>query len=371
MFISQGVQTLNRIRLAGAVFVATALFASSASAHPRQDAVFVQTDNPNGNTVVAYDRAPDGSLRQAGSYTTGGKGGVLDGSVVDHLASQGSLALDGDDLYAVNAGSNTITAFDVEGDRLIRRQVLPSFGEFPVSVAVHGNVLYVLNARNGGSIQGYLRAGGALVPIPIWHRTLGLDPNAAPEFTHTPGQIAFSPSGDQLLVTTKANTNAIDVFDVDRFLGPSLRPTVNALPGTVPFAVAFDARGDVALTEAGPNAVATFSLDRRGTLHPLASAPTGQAATCWITFVNGHLYASNAGSGNVSVFDQALHPTATTATSGGTVDSAASSDGRFLYVQGGAAGTVDAFRVAPNGTLTPAGTVTVPGAVGGEGIAAS
>src|SRR6201999_3929739 len=138
-----------------------------------------------------------------------------------------------------------LTVFGVDGDRLVRRQVVPSFGDFPVSVAAHGNLVYVLNARRGGSIQGYERIAGFLVPVPIWHRGLGLDPTASPEFTHTPGQVAFTPDGGQLLVTTKANTNAVDVFDFDRVRGPSLKPTVNSLPNAVPFAVAFDARGNL------------------------------------------------------------------------------------------------------------------------------
>ena len=56
--------------------------------------MFVQTDNPSGNRVVAYHRASDGTLSPAGAYATGGLGGVLAGSVVDHLASQGSLSYD-------------------------------------------------------------------------------------------------------------------------------------------------------------------------------------------------------------------------------------------------------------------------------------
>ena len=355
--------------------VALALGAGAAAAHaPRPaGAVFVQTDDPTGNTIVAYDRVADGSLRQAGSYRTGGRGGVLAGSVVDHLASQGSLTYDRAHglLYAVNAGSDTITVFGVDGDRLVRRQVLPSFGDFPVSIAEHGSLVYVLNARGGGSIQGYLRAGGLLVPVPQWHRRLGLDPAATPEFTTTPGQVAFTPDGDRLVVTTKGNGNAVDVFAVDRLVGPSARPVTTVLPGAAPFAVAFDAQGNVAVAEAGPNAVATFTLDRRGALSPIASALTGQAATCWIVNVGGRFYVSNAASGTVSVFDGALNPVDLTATRGGTVDAAASSDGRFLYVQTGAVGGVDAFRVATDGRLVPVGSVTVPGAIGGEGIAAS
>jgi DNA-binding beta-propeller fold protein YncE len=365
------------IRLAGAAagaLVAAALLAGPAAAHPGSPgALFVQTDNPAGNAVVAYDRGADGSLRPAATYPTGGLGGVLDGSVVDHLASQGSLTYDRASglLYAVNAGSDTVTVFAVDGDRLIRRQVVPSSGDFPVSVAARDHVVYVLNARGGGSLQGYVRVGERLLPIPAWHRRLGLDPAATPEFTHTPGQVTFTPDGRRLLVTTKANGNAVDVFALDRFGGPAARPATTVLPDAVPFALTFDPRGNVALSEAGPNAVATFGLDARGALTPIAQAPTGQAATCWITAANGRLYLSNAGSGTVSVFDAALAPVGLTATRGGTVDSAATPDGRFLYIQTGAAGGVDAFRVAADGTLAPAGSVTVPGAAGGEGIAAT
>jgi hypothetical protein len=40
-------------------------------------------------------------------------------------------------------------------------------------------------------------------------------------------------------------------------------------------------------------------------------------------------------------------------------------------VQAGGPGNVDAFRIGPGRSLTETGSVTVPGAIGGEGIAAS
>ena len=58
-----------------------------------QHPVFVQTDNVAGNQVVAYDRAANGTLTLAATYATGGLGGVLNGSQVDHLGSEGSLDL--------------------------------------------------------------------------------------------------------------------------------------------------------------------------------------------------------------------------------------------------------------------------------------
>jgi hypothetical protein len=84
--------------------------------------------------------------------------------------------------------------------------------QLPVSVAVHGDVVYVLDARDGGAIQGYRSIGSLLALIPTWHCALGLDPNATPEFLSTPGQVAFTPEGGKVLATTKGNTGAIEVF---------------------------------------------------------------------------------------------------------------------------------------------------------------
>ena len=117
-------------------------------------------------------------------------------------------------MYAVNAGSNTVSVFAVLRNRLFLLQVVPSGGTFPVSVAVGNGVVYVLNARDGGSLQGYRVFFGHLLPLPGSTRQLGLDASATPEFVNTPGQVGFSPDGSKLIVTTKANGNDIDVFDV-------------------------------------------------------------------------------------------------------------------------------------------------------------
>ncbi|HEX4466603.1 MAG TPA: hypothetical protein VH025_05410, partial [Solirubrobacteraceae bacterium] len=224
-------------RLVLAAITATAALAglgsASASAAPTSHAVFVQTDNTAGNQIVSYDRATDGTLTQAGSFDTGGLGGVLTGSASDHLAAQSSLLYDSANnlLFAVNAGSNTVSVFAVIKDQLALRQVISSGGTFPVSVAEHGDAVYVLNALEGASIQGFAVVRGRLVPIRGSSRALGLDPNATPQFVNTPGQVAFSPDGTQLIVTTKANGSSIDVFAVKANGTPSKAPVINAEPG--------------------------------------------------------------------------------------------------------------------------------------------
>ncbi len=345
--------------------------------HGPAGAVFVQTDDISGNAIAVYDRRWDGTLAAAGSYLTGGDGGVLAGSVVDHLASQNSLVYDAShgELFAVNAGSDTISAFDVNGDRLHLRQVISSGGDFPVSIAVHGNLVYALNALNGGSVQGYRLLGGRLVAIPGSARPLGLDATATPQFTHTPGDIAFTPNGRDVIVTTKANGNDIDVFSVDSNGLLSSQPVVNSEPGDVPFALAFEPRDQVVVGEAGTNAVQSFALRANGTLVPGSTVATGGAATCWLVSDESLLFAGNAGSGTESsVVDSPfgeLGLSATTPTDGGTVDAAVSPYGRYLYVQTGALGIVDEFQIGLAGTLTEVGSVTVPEAAGGEGIAVS
>jgi len=378
-------------RLGGAAVLGTAIvtvLASPALASPAHakdhgyggfgrrdaDAVFVQTDNTAGNQVVAYHREPDGTLTDGDAYSTGGLGGILTGSVVDHLASQGSLQFDRDSglLFAVNAGSNTVAVFGVAGDHLRLRQVISSGGTFPVSVAIHGDLVYVLNAENGGSVQGYRIVFGVLAPIPGANRALGLNPAAVPQFVNTPGQVAFTPDGSQLIVTTKMNGNDIDVFGVQPDGSLSASPVVNSEPGTVPFAITFDPAGNLVIAEAGPDALATFAISPAGTVTLLSAVPTTQAATCWVTSIGNLLFASNAGSHSVSGYSAGpggtLSLLGATNTDPGTVDSAASPSGRFLYVQTGGSGIVDEFAVGSAGSLTQIGSVVVPGAVGGEGI---
>jgi 6-phosphogluconolactonase (cycloisomerase 2 family) len=377
-------KSLIRAGLAATLLSAGAIaFAGAAGAAPTPSgyggadhAVFVQTDNPAGNQIVAYARSANGTLAPAGTYNTGGLGGVLTGSVVDHTASQGSLTYDPVDsqLYAVNAGSNSVSVFSVRGDQLTLRQVVSSGGTFPVSVAVHGNLVDVLNAENGGSVVGFIAYPGHLFRLPYADRALGLDPTATPQFVNTPGQVAFSPDGAQLVVTTKANGSDIDVFGVSftGYLSPT--PVVNAEPGQVPFGVSFDPAGDLVVANAGSDSLATYRLNRNGTVAEIDAVPTGQAATCWVAPAGRFFYASNAGSASVSGYQEAGHGQldllGQTTTDPGTVDASATAYGQFLYVQTGGSGAVDEFRVSADGSLTELGSVAVPNSAGGEGILA-
>ena len=247
--------------------------------------VFVQTNEPSGNKIDVFDRGADGRLTLAGTFPTGGLGGVAaPGSESDHLASQGSLVLspDGRALIAVNAGSDTVTAFRVHGDRLQLRNVVSSGGEFPASVAVHDDLVYVLNSGGTGIVQGFQLRGDGLVAIPGSARTLGLANGDPPDFLTAPGQVDFTPDGGKLLVTTKASTSSIDVFDVGTDGRLSASPVVNPSATPVPFAFTFGSQGRLVAGEAGTSSVTTYAIGTGGTLSDPKSQSDGQVALCWI-----------------------------------------------------------------------------------------
>ena len=191
--------------------------------------------------------------------------------------------------------------------------------------------VYVLNAEEGGSIQGYAIVYGHLVLIPYSHRSLGLTtgkPGEPEQFTHTPGQVAFSPGGSQLIVTTKAAGQSIEVFTVYPWGGLSRDPVVNS-DETVPFGVTFDSQGHLLVAEAA-GALASFQLNENGTLTELDSVKTNQAATCWVTPAAWYYYTSNAGSSTLTGFQASwggqLTLLGNTKTHPGTVDGASTGD---------------------------------------------
>jgi len=366
-----------KLRLLGPALVGAALLAfgaQSAAASQGSGTVFVQTDNLEANSIVVYDRTAEGALSAAHTYSTGGKGGQLTGSVADHLASQDSLVYDraAKTLLAVNAGSDTVAAFGVYGDRLALRQDVASGGSFPASITVHRNLVYVLNAGGGGSLQAFRLHDGHLTALGDATQ-LGL-PEAAPQFVNTPGEVTFTPSGRQLIVTTKATTNAVLVFRVGAG-GALSAPTADATSAGVPFGAVFDRHGHLLVVEAA-GALGDYTVNANGTLTQLDSTATGQAASCWVVYSRGFAYVSNAGSGTIGLFaglagGQLYEPLGNTETDHGTVDATVAGGGRFLYVQAGVEGRVDEYRIESTGIPVPIGSLTVPGAAGGEGIAAA
>ena len=109
------------------------------------DRIYVQTNDAERNEVVAFDRAADGKLTAIGHFDTGGRG-----SGTPHLASQSSVVVSGDRVLVTNAGSDELSLFRVTADGLELAARVPSGGSHPTSVAVHGELVYVLNNGSPG-----------------------------------------------------------------------------------------------------------------------------------------------------------------------------------------------------------------------------
>jgi 6-phosphogluconolactonase (cycloisomerase 2 family) len=323
--------------------------------------VYVMTNQDTINAVTVFDRAPDGTLMRAGTFPTGGVGNGGKANPIDPLFSQSALAQseDGRFLFAVNANSNDVSVLAVETDglRLVAKE--SSGGVRPVSLTVSEDLLYVLN-QGDSTISGFrIATDGTLSALAGSTQTL---PGGAAAGAST---IQFAPGGSALVVT-ELGANMIDVFPID----------ANGLPGTAvqsasngiaPFGFVFAGKDLLIVTEAGPGTVSSYRLAADGTLSVITgSAPTTQAATCWV-MVNSatqpqYAYVSNAASSTISGFriegDGSLTPldadgrTGFTG-SGGPLDNAITADGRFLYALVAGTDVVVGFEIEDDGSLTP------------------
>ena len=316
-----------------------------------------------GNAVAVFTRAADGTLTAAGTVATGGTG------TGSGLGSQGALALsdDGRWLFAVNAGSNDVSILRVSPAGLSLVGRIASGGTQPISLTVHGNLLYVLNAGGSGNITGFAfdHDGGATA---IPGATRALSGGAV-----GPAEVAFSPDGRWLAVTEKT-TNKIDVYAVGA-AGLATGPTAQASAGTTPFGFAFGHRDELFVSEAAGTA-SSYALGANGILTVASGAvATHQGAPCWLVVTKDgrFAYTANAHSGTISGFAvdtdgrlSLLDAGGSTADVGpGNIDLAGSANGRYLYQLRGS-GPIVALRVEPDGHLTVLGRAgNMPGAVAG------
>jgi 6-phosphogluconolactonase len=313
--------------------------------------VYVMTNQPAGNTVIQYERARDGSLTKKEEAATGGLGGTGNGvGAVDPLGSQDSLILTGSGsvLLAVNAGSDSVSSLAAGAGGVALRSQVASGGSFPNSVAVHGSLVYVLNARSPNIAGFRLDSSGMLTPIP--GAVFPVPGGAAAK----PHDIRFSPDGTRVLVSVEG-TNELDIFALDND-GLVTEVTRQPAAGMAPFGFAFGRGGVLISTEAASGSVSTYELTGDDTLEVISAAiPSTQAATCWVSLTSDGKFAfvSNTASGTLSTYHVGRHgilnlekPVAASIDGGAPIDSALSSDNRFLYVVDSAQGRIAFFRVA-------------------------
>jgi 6-phosphogluconolactonase len=331
---------------------ALAVAAGPASAASRPGAIYTTTNAASDNSVLAFDRAGDGSLRPAGSFSTDGDG------TGSGLGSQGAITLEsrGHLLYAVNAGSNSIATFGVHRHGALHlRGATPSGGNEPVSLTVHGDLLYVLNA-DSGEVTGFTGA-----------RSGTLDPLASstqPIAGSGPAEVAFSNGGDALVVTNKAS-NTIDTFAVDG-QGRAEAAQSNPSEGDTPFGFQFDKRDHLIVSEAfggaaGASALSSYTLSGGGLQTISPSVGDDQAAACWVQVSkDGRIaYTTNTGSGTISSYavghDGSLEllkkVSADTGAGSAPTDMALARSGRVLAALLPGTDSVVSLRVGGNGAL--------------------
>ena len=387
-FLSRGKSGALVLGLAAAAAVAVPASASaSADVSPVVGHVYVNDNTAGTNTIGVFDRHEDGRLTPAAepSVAAGGAGTGAG------LASQGAIQIsaDGRFLVAVDAGSNQISVLRIGPGgslSLVPDGVVSSGGVLPVSVAVHGDLVYVANAgATDSNYTGFrLNPQGHLRPIP--HSTVAL-PNGS-----QPGDVLFNGDGTKL-AGTRVATSMIDSFTV--------RPNgrLAAAPGSPfkaeglgPFGSEFRPtdRDQLFVSNAhnggttGTGTVSAFSDAADGTLSSITGSPfaDNQTAPCWVEISHDgqFLFTVNTGSGTISRYSIAasgalnlLGSTHVGATGGvGAVDARLSPDGGFLYVDESRIGAVGEFAVnGGNLTELTGSPVSLPAGAAPAGIVVS
>jgi 6-phosphogluconolactonase (cycloisomerase 2 family) len=288
-------------------------------------------------------------------------------------------------LLAVDAGSNQISVLRIQPDGSLRlSDVVSAGGVLPVSIAVHGSLVYVANAGPAGTdYTGFwLSPRGALAPIP--GSTVALPSSAQP------GDVLFNGTGTRL-IGTRVGTSQIDSFTV----GSDGRLT--AAPGSPftaqglgPFGSQFRPTnpGQLFVANAhngtGLGTVSAFADSPSGSLTAIGGSPYAdqQTAPCWLAISHDgqYLFAVNTGSGTISRYAitpdgelALLGSTTVSATAGvGAVDPGLSPDGRFLFLNESRIDALGAFAVS-GGSLTelPSSPTALPAGATPAGIAVS
>jgi len=347
-------------------------------------AVYVLTNQTN-NSVAVFRRDAKGMLTSAGQFPTGGVGNPTPqppDPATDPLASQGALLIGRGNqfLFAVNAGSNQISVLQIRKNSLDVIDVVDSGGIRPISLALHDDLLYVLNEGGTPNITGFeVEEDGTLTPL------AGSTQPLIGGVAGDPAQIGFSRDGD-LLVVTEKSANRINTYTINDDGLPSA-PIDNASNGMTPFGFAFNNAGTLVVSEAfggalNQSAASSYSAPDNGILSVISgSVPNSQTASCWVVITNDGKFAfvSNTGSGTISSYRigadngslTLLNPVAATTGMGSApIDMTLSVNSRFLFVLLGGTQSVASFRIGGgNESLTPVDTAGgLP--FGAQGIAA-
>ena len=359
--------------LAVTVLTAAAASASASAASTVVGHLYVNDNTAGTNTIAAFDRHADGTLTPLpGSPFTVGGAGTGTG-----IGSQGALQItsNGKYLLAVDAGSNQISVLRINDDgelNPVGGGPVSSGGVKPVSIAVHGSLVYVANAGDGGSnYTGFtLNPGGHLRPIA--GSTVALPAGSSP------GDVLFNSDGTRL-IGAEVGPSVIDSFVVGaNGLLTAAPGSPFAAQGPGPFGSEFRPADPTQLfvsnAHGGPGngTVSAFSDGSDGTLTSIGSSPFPdfQTAPCWVEISHDgqFLFTVNTASNSISRYAIAgdgslslLGSTSLGSANVGAEDARLGPNGGTLWVVDTGARAVSAFAVnGGNLTQLPSSPTPLP-----------
>jgi 6-phosphogluconolactonase len=332
----------------------------------RQGVIYTESNDGQQNSILSYFQNSNGTLSYLATTASGGAG---TGSA---LGSQGALALDETHhwLYAVNAGSNSISVFNINDDgSLVLTQTVSSYGSLPVSLTVFGWWLYVVNSGNG-NIGGFdiNSSNGTLSYISGSNQSLS-------SASASPAEIKFTP--DRHLIVTEKNSNKLITYPVTTSgLASAGSFTTSSMPTPYGFAVsgnnvvvAHTSNGAANFSTVGSYAVAPYNNSTNGSATitypactPLCAEQT--LASRVVTTSDGrYAYVTNSGSNTISSFTvnvdgsmQIMNKTEATTGSVPT-DVVFSINESYLYAINSSSHTISEYKKSPNARLSIIGEI--------------
>lgn len=298
------------------------------------------------NQIAAYTRASDGTLSLIDVYDTGGVGENIRNSGANPLASQDPLIVSKDQrfVFAVNAGSESISSFSINDDYSLTPADLdvPTGGasgaQNPVSLTMFEDILYVVNTGNftdgngveldtlpadrnrvNASIIAFRVGDDGSLTVLEGSELVGVGANA--------GSIEFADTGRDLYITERRTNNIVHVrlddnFTPLRYDSGEVRttniPSITDQPfGTDLYPVE---GGSILLVSEGNNgapglsALSSYRIEESGALTGISLSSgvegdpltTGHTFGCWVEFVetpNGDFaYVSNTPDGVITSY---------------------------------------------------------------------
>jgi 6-phosphogluconolactonase (cycloisomerase 2 family) len=299
-------------------------------AGPAVTTVYTESNNPAAgqNAVLAFRQTDDGGLKLIGTFKTGGTGQINLPKVIgpDDSSQEVVATSDGRFLFAVNQGSNSVSAFRIDRDGgLDRIGTFDSGGVQPDSIGISGDHLYVSNrgdstATHPGTVAPNITAftiddDGSLDAIPNSTVTFPVDTSPAQNLISPDGKLLFA---DIFAVpgSTAPQGNTIAPFQIQSDGTLKLAPGGNVgAPASPPLLLGTDTNPNLPIIYAGltgANEIATFTYDKSGQLTFVGTSPVQGAGPCWIAVSpdGQFLYSGDTGTDSVGVFSlkDPLHP---------------------------------------------------------------